>query len=341
VPCPRVADDRLPARPMMKIAVLQPSYADSCSPTRAVDIPKQDFSLLLPEHQVEHLFLDKATCVEVVRRSDADLFINLCDGALDEDTPGIEVVELLERENRAFTGAGTAFYDPTRQQMKEACQREGVRTAQHVFARDERGVEEALARLRLPCFVKPEHGHGSDGIEPSSRVTSAGELRAQAAKIIRTFGGTLIEEYIPGRELTVLIATNPEDEAAPLLYRPVECLLDPAVPFKTFDYKWRDSVNAWIPCTDEALVAELQAMTRTMFLALGGNGYARTDVRMDPEGRLFFIEINPNCAIFYPDDNGGTADIILAYDGGQKLRFLRTMIRHALLRQRRNRAVQP
>src|SRR6185436_8132603 len=107
---------------------------------------------------------------------------------------------------------GSAFYDPTRQQMKEACRREGVRTAAHVFARDERGANEALERLRLPCFVKPAHGHGSDGIEASSRVTTPAELRAQTAKIVRSFGGALIEEFIPGRELTVLIATNPEDE---------------------------------------------------------------------------------------------------------------------------------
>ncbi len=325
----------------MKIAVLQPSYADSISPTREVDIPKQDFSLLLPDHQVEHLFLDKADCVEVVRRTEADLFINLCDGAADEDTPGIEVVALLERENRAFTGAGTAFYDPTRAQMKEACLREGVRTAPHVFVEDARGIEEALTRLRLPCFVKPEHGHGSDGIEQSSRVTTPDELRAQATKVLRAFGGALVEEYIPGRELTVLIASNPDDEANPLLYRPVECLLDPEVPFKTFDFKWRNSVNPWIPCHEEALVAELQAVTRTLFLALGGTGYARTDLRLDPEGRLFFIEINPNCAIFYPDDNGGTADVILVHDGGQKLRFLQDMIRYALLRQRRGTPAQP
>ena len=85
----------------------------------------------------------------------------------------------------------------------------------------------------------------------------------------------------------------------------------------------------------EALVEELHAMTRTLFLALGGDGYARTDLRLDPEGRLFFIEINPNCAIFYPDENGGTADMILAFDGGQKPRFLQDMMRHALLRQKR------
>jgi D-alanine-D-alanine ligase len=316
----------------MKIAVLQPSYADSTSPTKEVDVPKDDFSLLLSEHEVVHLWLDKATCLEVVRRTEADLFINLCDGASDEDTPGIEVVELLEREGRPFTGAGSAFYDPTRAQMKEACRLHGVRTPAYVFARDERGIEEALTRLQLPCFVKPQHGHGSDGIEESSRVTSKAELRAQAARIIASFGGALIEEFIPGRELTVLIASNPDDLAAPLLYRPVECQFESALSFKTFDYKWRGAKNPWVPCREEALVAELQAMTRTIYQALGGTGYARSDIRLDPEGRLHFLEINPNCSIFYPDDNGGTADIILAYDGQQKQGFLQKMIEYALLR---------
>ncbi|MFO0757094.1 MAG: ATP-grasp domain-containing protein [Byssovorax sp.] len=323
--------------PPMKIAVLHPSYADSLSANIEVDVPLEDFSRLLPEHEVTELFLDKATCVAVTRETKADVFINCCDGAMDEDTPGIEIVELLEQENRAFTGAGSAFYDPTRAQMKEACQRHGLGTPAFAFAWDEEGIDDAFERLRLPCIVKPHHGHGSDGIEPGSRVLTEQAFREQARKIIATFGGALIEEFIAGRELTVLIASNPADENDPILYRPVECIFDSPEEFKTFDYKWRGTKNPWIRCEDDALSEALQAMTRTLYLALGGTGYARTDIRMDAEGRLYLLEINPNCAIFYPDDNGGTADIILAYDGKQKIPFLHRMIDYAFVRQKKRR----
>ena len=58
--------------------------------------------------------LTKATAVErVTRRVEQgfDVFFNLCDGAADQHTPGIEVVHTLERLGVAFTGATSEFYD--------------------------------------------------------------------------------------------------------------------------------------------------------------------------------------------------------------------------------------
>ena len=49
------------------------------------------------------------------------MFLNLCDGAWDEARPGIEVVSALERLELAFTGAGTSFYEPSREVMKLVC----------------------------------------------------------------------------------------------------------------------------------------------------------------------------------------------------------------------------
>jgi hypothetical protein len=46
---------------------------------------------------------------------------NLCDGAADQNTPGIEVVKTLEEHGAAFTGATSEFYEPSRQAMKLAC----------------------------------------------------------------------------------------------------------------------------------------------------------------------------------------------------------------------------
>ena len=54
----------------------------------------------LPEATWQLTVLEKRTAVETVtaRVSQGfDLYFNLCDGAADEDHPGIEVVETLER----------------------------------------------------------------------------------------------------------------------------------------------------------------------------------------------------------------------------------------------------
>lgn len=317
----------------MKICVLAPSYRDSSSAFRDLD-PPRDVSRLLPEHDVTHVFLDKATCLSVLEGLEADVFVNLCDGVVGEDIPGVEITIALERRGAAYTGAHPAFYDPTREEMKRACEAHGVPTPAHVFADDAEGVERAVRELRLPAFVKPRHGYSSVGITASSRAQSAEALRVEAARVIAEFGGALIEEYVDGREVSVLVASDPEGSDEPIVYPPVECLFAPGMPYKTFDYKWRASKNPWIPCVDRALAEVAMEQTRAIWRALGGSGYARSDIRVDPSGKALFLELNPNCGIFYDDDDGGTADVILDLSGKKKAEFLRGMIAHALRRRR-------
>ena len=58
--------------------------------------------------------------VEACLEEGYDVYFNLCDGAADEDTPGIEVVQALERHRVPFTGATSTFYEPSREAMKAA-----------------------------------------------------------------------------------------------------------------------------------------------------------------------------------------------------------------------------
>jgi hypothetical protein len=48
------------------------------------------------------------------------------------------------------------------------------------------------------------------------------------------------------------------------------------------------------------------------------------------------LEINPNCSVFYPDDNGATADVILELDGTGKSTFLQMIIDLALYRMKKD-----
>lgn len=100
---------------------------------------------------------------ELIAERRFDLFFNLCDGATDQDLPGIEVIEAMERAGVPFTGAVSACYEPSREAMKEACRRIGIRTPASVTVRGEADVERAAERLRFPLFVKhPSSGASVD-----------------------------------------------------------------------------------------------------------------------------------------------------------------------------------
>jgi len=58
-------------------------------------------------------------------------------------------------------------------------------------------------------IVKHPNSYSSIGLTRESRVETPAALHVQARKMISLFGGTLIEEFIEGREFSVLIVKTP------------------------------------------------------------------------------------------------------------------------------------
>jgi D-alanine-D-alanine ligase-like ATP-grasp enzyme len=330
----------------MKICVLDDSYEHSSTPFKQFDF-LPDPVRYLAAHECERHFLHKATAVRSIRelsRRNFDVYLNLCDGAWEEDRPGIEVVQALERLNLAFTGAASEFYEPSRGTMKKVCYYAGIGTPAYVHAANPCDVE-AAAALRFPLIVKHPNGYGSIGLTKASRVETVEALRDEAARTIREFGGALIEEFIEGREFTVLVAENPLDEFDPIVYAPVEFRFPDGESFKHFDLKWRDYREmSCVRVGDCGLAARLQDVSRRFFLGLRGSGYGRCDIRMNGAGELFMLEINPNCELFYPPEDAGSADFILMNDPRGHRGFVDTILASALNRQARRRkrwAIRP
>lgn len=324
----------------MRICILDSSYELSESVFKGVDIPV-DPQLYLAGHDCEHHFLHKATAVQRVfalAKQGFDLFINLCDGEWDEDRAGIEVVQALERLGVPFTGANAAFYATNREKLKMACHYWSVQTPSAVFAYDDQGIALAAQNLRYPLLVKHYNGYGSIGLTHASRVSDEAALYQQTHQMIATYGGALIEEFIDGREFTVLVAENPDDPTAPIAYLPVEFRFPVGETFKHFGMKWETYVDLnCVPVTDTALVARLEAMAKRVFLGVGGVSYGRCDIRMNQQGELFILEINPNCGIFYPPEAMGSADLALTHDPRGHKHFVDMLLRAALKRRGKTR----
>lgn len=309
----------------------------------AVPFPRGDWPCdprpYVPDAQWRVACLRKATSVEHVTRlvgEGFDLFFNLCDGAADQDTPGIEVVRTLEAHGVAFTGATSAFYEPSREAMKQACRAEGIATPDYVLARGEADVERAAATLRFPLFVKHHNSYSSIDLSRRSRVRSPAGLRQQARKIMRRHGAALIEEFIEGTECTVLVAENPTDPARPVTYTPIQYRFPDGETFKHSAMKWVDygKMSAF-PVADPALAARLRDECARFFVALGGASFGRCDIRVDRNGTPFMLEINPNCGVYYPPADPGSADLCLMHDGEGHAGFTRLLIQAALRRHRR------
>jgi D-alanine-D-alanine ligase len=97
--------------------------------------------------------------------------------------------------------------------------------------------------------------------------------------------------------------------------------------------KWVDyDAMATIPVVDPVLAARLRQVSARFFLALDGASFGRCDLRVDRNGTPFMLEINPNCGVFYPPSDPGSADICLALDPAGHEGFTRQLIAAAFRR---------
>ncbi len=282
--------------------------------------------------------LTKATSVAHVTRmieEGFDLFFNLCDGAIGQDAPGIEVVRTLEERRVPFTGATSEFYEPSREQMKQACLTCGIETPAYAFAADDIEIENAAAMLRFPLFVKHYSSYASVDLSRRSRVRTPAGLRQQARKMISRHGRALIEEYVDGAECTVLVAENPKYRLRPKTYTPMLYSFPEGEDFKHSDMKWieYDRLSS-TPVTDAVLERRLRDIAALFFVAMKGASFARCDLRLDKRGTPFMLEINPNCGVYYPPTDPGSADLCLLRDPEGHEGFTRQIVEAAFRRHR-------
>jgi len=276
------------------------------------------------------------TDVEALVEQGFDLFFNLCDGCESEDdNPGVEVVETLERLNQPYTGANPEFWEPSREKIKAVCRKMGIHTPKAVRVKDDASFERALQRLKFPMFVKHYSSYASIDISRASKVTTEAGLLRQVNKIVAKHGAALVEEFIEGDECTVLVAENPQDAEHPIAFTPIQYQFPPGDTFKHESLKWDEEQFCGLKTTtvtDPVLAARLRKESSDLFKGLNGVGFGRCDIRIDKDGTPYMLEINANCGIYYPEDAAGSADFILACDPAGHVGFTKLLIEAAFAR---------
>jgi D-alanine-D-alanine ligase len=279
---------------------------------------------------------------EVLRDLDAqkkfDVYLNLCEGFEPNDIweyQGIDVVNALEELNLPYTGASPRFFDPTREEMQAAADAHGVGFAKGYRVTSVEQAQELVKNLRYPIMVKHPKSYGSTGMFRESRCDTPEQLAQQVERVCKEFGAARMEEFIVGKEYNVLVVDNPDDLANPIAYPPAELIFPPGEEFWHTDVKWDyNVVFDFKEVTDPELIARLHDIAIRMYKAMNGVAYGRCDIRMNEQGELFVLEINPNSAIMLKPEEYGPADYMILYDkDGYKL-FFERIIKNGLMRHK-------
>ena len=267
------------------------------------------------------------------------LVLNLCDGDEVNGTPGISVVKLLEEKELVYTGSDEYFYRITTSKipMKEAFDKAHVPNAKwEAILSKEQNLDGLLERLGTPVIVKPAVSGGSMGVGIKNVVSTDEELQQQIAQMFDGYrgwnlaaDGIVAEEFITGPEFTTLIVGSSLFPDQCIVYEPVERVFHPSLPekekFLSFDRLWEiyeeetpmpENGNFYeYQSPDPSLHAVLKQLSLDAYIATGGTGYTRVDIRMDAATKkLYILEVNAQCGLS-EDENYTSIGAILRVSG--------------------------
>lgn len=170
--------------------------------------------------------------------------------------------------------------------------------------------------LKLPLLVKSLTEEGSLGISQASVVYDDAKLADRVAFVHEhQKTDAIAEQYIDGRELYVGVMGNERLATLPIWELRMTRLREDAPKIATGRIKWDARYQKQVgvetgPATDlpEGLEVSLPRLCRRVYRALDLSGYARLDFRLDPEGRPYLLEANPNPQLMYGEDFAESAE---------------------------------
>jgi D-alanine-D-alanine ligase len=150
--------------------------------------------------------------------------------------------------------------------------------------------------LPFPLFVKPLAEGTGKGVDGRSVVRTPTELEARCGELIARFRQpALVEELLPGRELTVgMLGTGNEARVVGTLE---VHLLEGAEP-GAYSYVNKERCEELVEyrlvrSADDPVVAEAERVALASWRALGCRDGGRVDLRCDRNGHPSFLEVNP------------------------------------------------
>ena len=288
------------------------------------------------------------------------LVFNLCDGDEVNGSPGVSVIQELEKNKLIYTGSNNHFYTITTSKipMKQAFDKAGVSTANwEIIDGSEESIKGICKRLGAPLIIKPAVSGGSMGVSVKNVVYTDAELMERIKEIEKGYrgwnllaDGLFVEQFITGPEFTSFVVGSSSDPGSCMVYPPIERIFHASLPeeekFLSFDRLWEiyedekpmpGNENFYdYHRPDAALMNALEQLSLDAYIAVGGMGYGRLDIRMDKgTGKLYMLEVNAQCGLS-EDEDYTSIGAILRYADKTFSDLIRKIIGDAFTRRNLN-----
>jgi len=212
-----------------------------------------------------------------------DVFFIALHGEFGEDG---QLQQILEDKSLFYTGSGPAASRLAFDKLaaKKAFTQAGIDTPKVVeFNKnvDTRQLEQLL-QFADKYVVKPVRQGSSFGVSIANDVA---EAIAAAQKNASTLGDCVIEEFIPGREITVGILCG---KALPIIE------IRPKENFYNYMAKYIDEQTEFLFGTidDASIRAKIEKIALQCFYVLGCQHFGRVDFILGDDGKIYALEVN-------------------------------------------------
>jgi D-alanine-D-alanine ligase len=301
----------------------------------------------------------KEIIASIKRRSarKVPLVLNLCDGDEINGTPGVSVIHELEKNHLIYSGSDAHYYNITTSKipMKKAFDTSGVSSAKwEIIDGSEDSVKGMCKKIGAPLIIKPAVSGGSMGVSVKNVVYTDKELLQRIREIKQGYrgwnllaDGLFVEQFITGPEFTSLVVGSASEPGKCVVYPPVQRIFHESLPeeekFLSFDRLWEiyedekpmpGNENFYSYHRPEpSLMAALEKITLDAYIAVGGMGYGRLDIRMDAgTGKLYMLEVNAQCGLS-EDEDYTSIGAILRYANKSFTHLIKEIIHDAFARR--------
>jgi D-alanine-D-alanine ligase len=237
-----------------------------------------------------------------LKKNKPDVIFNFVE--LYKENPRLEmnIVGVFELCKIPYTGAPpiTLANCQNKPLAKRLLKNAGISTPDFFFA--ENTNQRLSHSLVFPVIVKPAFEDASVGIDNNAIVYNNSELKKRIAYVFDQFSQpALVEEFIEGRELNVAVMGDKEISALPISEIDFTQMPSHLHNIVSYQAKWdphHEAYHKTIPICPAELPEEvdLQAkdMAKKAFRLMGCRDYARVDIRLSKENKLYVLEVNPN-----------------------------------------------
>jgi D-alanine-D-alanine ligase len=246
-----------------------------------------------------------------------DVLFNLLMEFQDVGPYQVHVTAYLELLNTAYTGCNPTGILLARDKAVSKKILRFHRIPTPAFAVYRRGRAVRPRRdLPFPLIVKSVDEEASYGIAQASVVRDARQLAERVAFVHESVGtDALAEEYVAGRELTISVLGNRRLTTFPVWELYFDELPEGTLPIATAKVKWDVAYQKKLGIRTgpadpmpEPTARRLAHLARRVYRVLGLSGYARLDLRMTDDGRIYVIEANATPDITYDEDFAESAE---------------------------------